>query len=73
MCVQWLSIGVLVLKKPATEFLMIYCLNKSFGGLYRFKVLLNNKIPFLLFIPFFLKWLQSLVKDPRIHPCCLKN
>jgi hypothetical protein len=44
MCVQWISIGVLVLKKHTTEFLMIYCLNKSFGGLYRFKVLLNKKM-----------------------------
>jgi hypothetical protein len=44
MCVQWLSIGVLVLEKHSTEFLVIYCLNKSFGGLYRFKVWLNEKM-----------------------------
>jgi hypothetical protein len=62
MCVQWLSISVLVLKKPSTEFLMIYCLNKSIGGLYRFNVLLNKKMLFLFFIPLFVKWLQSLFK-----------
>jgi hypothetical protein len=29
MCVQWLSIGVLMLKKPSTEFLVIYCSIKA--------------------------------------------
>jgi hypothetical protein len=48
MCVQWLSIGVLVLKRPSTDFLVIYCLNKSFGGLYKFKVWLNKKCTFFL-------------------------
>jgi hypothetical protein len=48
MCVQWLDIGVLVLKKPSTVFLMIYCLNRSFGGNYRFNVLLNRKCPVFL-------------------------
>jgi hypothetical protein len=36
---QWLGISVLVLKKHTTEFLVIYCLNKNFGGPYRFNVL----------------------------------
>jgi hypothetical protein len=53
MCAQWLSIGVLVLKKHTTEFLVIYCLNKIFGGLYRFNVLLNKKKPFYSYYPFF--------------------
>jgi hypothetical protein len=29
MCVQWLDIGVLVLKKPSHRILTIYCLNKA--------------------------------------------
>jgi hypothetical protein len=63
MCVQWLSKGVLVLKTHTSEFLAIYCLNKSFGGLYRFNVLLKRKMPFLFFIPLFcVKWLQNLFK-----------
>jgi hypothetical protein len=52
MCAQWLSIGVLVLKKQTTEFLVICCLNKSFVGLYRFNVLLNKKKPFYSYYPF---------------------
>jgi hypothetical protein len=61
MCAQWLSLGVLVLKKHTTEFLVIYCLNESFRDLYRFNVLLNEKKPFYSYYPF-LEWLQSLFK-----------
>jgi hypothetical protein len=31
---------------------MIYCLNKSFGGFYRFNVLLNRKMPLYSLYPF---------------------
>jgi hypothetical protein len=52
MCVQWLSIGVLLLKKPSTEILNDSLLDQSFGGLYRFNVLLNKKMPFYSLHPF---------------------
>jgi hypothetical protein len=33
MCVQWPSMGMLMLKKPFTEFLVIYCLIKAWKPL----------------------------------------
>jgi hypothetical protein len=53
--VQWSSIGVVMLKKHFSKFLVIYCLIKSFKALLKIKEQLNKENPFLIHFPFFLE------------------
>jgi hypothetical protein len=46
MCVQWTSIGVVVLKKHFFKLLVIYCLMKSSKALLKIKEQLNKENPF---------------------------
>jgi hypothetical protein len=52
MCALLLGIGVMVLEKHTTEFWVVYCLNKSFGGFYRLMFRLKKENAFYFFIPF---------------------
>jgi hypothetical protein len=54
--------GVVMLKKHFFNFVVIYCLIKSFKALLKIKEQLNKENPFLILFPFW-KVLPNLIKS----------